>query len=120
MSTGGLGRVTVNSGRSRSLGAEVALRAYLTDQLSADLAYGFTHARFRNEASTFVPFVPRNTFSVGATQRWPMPAGCWLDALSLHADYSGAGRIYWNEQNTAWQDFNGQDRKSTRLNSSHL
>lgn len=107
MSAGGLGRVTVNSGRSRSLGAEVSLRASLTDNLSAYASYGFTHAKFRDDdRDTFVPFVPRHTFSVGATQQWSV-RGHWLDGIALHVDYSGAGRIYWTEANTAWQDFVG-------------
>lgn len=107
MSAGGLGRVTVNSGRSRSLGAEVSLRASLTDNLSAYANYGFTHAKFRDDdRDTFVPFVPRHTFSVGATQHWSV-RGHWLDGIALHVDYSGAGRIYWTEANTVWQDFVG-------------
>lgn len=107
MSAGGLGRVTVNSGRSRSLGAEVSLRASLTDNLSAYASYGFTHAKFRDDdRDTFVPFVPRHTFSVGATQQWSV-RGHWLDGIALHVDYSGAGRIYWTEANTVWQDFVG-------------
>lgn len=107
MSAGGLGRVTVNSGRSRSLGAEVSLRASLTDNLSAYANYGFTHAKFRDDdRDTFVPFVPRHTFSVGATQQWSV-RGHWLDGIALHVDYSGAGRIYWTEANTVWQDFVG-------------
>lgn len=122
MSAGGLGRVTVNTGRSRSLGAELSLRAQLTDGLSCTLCYGLTHARFLQptddadstapladaDGTTFVPFVPRHTLAAGITQRWPMPVGCWLDAVSLHADGHAAGRIYWNEQNTASQGFAGQ------------
>ena len=107
MSAGGLGRVTVNSGRSRSLGAEASLRASLTDHLTAYASYGFTRAKFcDDDRNTFVPFVPRHTFSVGATQRWTVQKG-WLDVVSLHADYRGAGRIYWTESNTAWQNFAG-------------
>ena len=107
MSAGGLGRVTVNSGKSRSLGAEAAVRAQLTDGLSVDVAWGYTRAKFRGDAETYVPFVPRHTFSAGATQRWNLPASCWIDAVSIHADYRGAGRIYWNQENTAYQDFAG-------------
>ena len=107
MAPGGLGRVTVNSGRSRSLGAEVSMRASLSDNLSAYACYGFTRSKFRDDdRDTFVPFVPRHTFSVGATQQWPVRRG-WLDAIALHADYRGAGRVYWTEANTAWQDFVG-------------
>ena len=108
MTDGGLGRVTVNSGKSRSLGTEVSLRAIVTDGLSLDAAYGFTHAKFRDEdRNTFVPFVPRHTLSVGATQQWDLPISAWLDAVKLHADYRGAGRIYWTEVNNAWQNFAG-------------
>ncbi len=107
MSAGGLGRVTVNSGKSRSIGAEAAIRAQLTDQLNICLSYGFTQAKFRNDNTNFVPFVPQHTLHVGATQRWPLAAGRWLDAICLHANYCGAGRIYWNEQNTAHQNFAG-------------
>ena len=107
MSAGGLGRVTVNSGRSRSLGAEAALRAALTDHLALHASYGYTEARFRNDGQdTFVPFIPRHTFSVGATQEWPL-SGTAGDYLTLHANYRGAGRIYWTESNNAWQDFAG-------------
>jgi outer membrane receptor protein involved in Fe transport len=108
MTAGGLGRIIENSGKSRSAGLEASLRAMLTDDLSLDAAYGFTHAKFRNdEQHTFVPFVPRHTFSVGATQQWTLNAGAWLDTVSLHADYRGAGRIYWTEDNNAWQNFAG-------------
>ena len=108
MSAGGLGRVTVNSGKSRSIGAEVSLRTQLTDQLNVSLSYGFTQAKFRNDNTDYVPFVPQHTFHVGATQRWPLASRYWLDAVSIHANYCGAGRIYWNEQNTTYQNFAGQ------------
>lgn len=105
MSEGGLGRVTVNTGRSRSIGAEAAVSAQLTDRLSLQTAYGFTDARFRGERDDFVPFIPRHTFSVGATQE--IPIGGTDDVISLHADYRGAGRIYWTEGGDAWQNFAG-------------
>ena len=108
MSEGGLGRVTVNSGKSRSLGGEVALHARIGDNISLQTAYGYTYARFHddNQLSTFVPFIPRNTFSIGATKEWPL-TGTADDFITLHADYHGAGRIYWTEDNHAWQDFMG-------------
>lgn len=110
MSAGGLGRVTVNSGKSRSLGGEVSLRAQLTDGLSAYTSYGYTRAKFRNsgdQGENFVPFVPRHTLTAGASQRWALHHS-WLDAISLHADYHAAGRIYWTESNTIRQRFAGR------------
>ena len=105
MTEGGLGRVTVNSGKSRSVGAEASFNAHLTDRLSLQAAYGFTDARFRGDRDGYVPFIPRHTFSVGATQEIPLDAEG--DVISLHADYRAAGRIYWTEAGDAWQNFAG-------------
>ncbi|MCR5179816.1 MAG: TonB-dependent receptor [Bacteroidaceae bacterium] len=110
MTEGGLGRITVNSGKSRSLGAELSMRTQWTDQLSTYLSYGFSHSKFTeggDAGKTFVPFVPRHTMAAGITQRWPLQVS-WADALSLHLDYCGAGRIYWTEANDAWQNFAGR------------
>ena len=116
MSAGGLGRVTVNSGRSRSIGAELTLRVRPTDGLDLQAAYGLTDARFLDDEvvngsqlndKAYVPFVPRHTLSVGATQTWSLAASRWMEALVLHADYRGAGRVYWNEANSASQAFAG-------------
>lgn len=113
MSSGGLGRVTINSGKSRSFGGEASVRCLVTNQLQVSVAYGFTRARFRNPStlashpSTYVPFVPRHTLSVGATQTWPVRRP-HLSSVVLHANYRGAGRIYWTETNDASQAFAGQ------------
>lgn len=104
MSSGGLGRVTVNSGRSHSVGGELSLRWHITDDLLVNTSYGYTHATFTDGG--YVPFVPRHTFMAGATQRWNL-RGRWLDAITLHGDYHGAGRIYWTESNNVWQNFAG-------------
>ena len=116
MSAGGLGRVTVNSGKSRSYGAELSLNYLPTDQLQLTAAYGYTHARFRNSKlstlnsqllTSHVPFVPAHTLSVGATQTWPVRR-THLSAIRLHADYHGAGPIYWTDQSDIHQPFAGQ------------
>ena len=116
MSEGGMGRVTVNSGRSRSLGAEISLRAQFTEGLSAYTSYGYTRAKFRNgsDGQTFVPFIPRNTLAAGITQRWNLHHS-WPDAISLHADYRAAGRVFWTESNNAWEDWAGQAAVSLSL-----
>ena len=40
----GLGRITVNAGKSRSIGGELALKAQITDAFSLNGNYGYTHA----------------------------------------------------------------------------
>ncbi len=110
MSAGGLGRITVNNGRSRSIGGELSLRTRPAEGLTLHVAYGYTNARFRSAGRKCVPFVPRNTLSAGVTQEWTVGRGGrrWVDAVRLHAGYRGAGRIYWTEANNAWQDFAGE------------
>ena len=50
-SENGFGRMTVNAGKSRSIGAEAALRTQITDAFSVHGAYGLTHATFRDYQS---------------------------------------------------------------------
>ncbi|MCR4995364.1 MAG: TonB-dependent receptor [Bacteroidales bacterium] len=112
MSAGGLGRVTANTGRSHSLGAEASLLWHVTDDLQLNAAYGFTRAKFRDGG--YVPFVPRHTFAASAMQTWRL-VGKWLDEVALQAAYHGAGRICWTESNNVWQNFAGKFNASLRL-----
>ena len=107
MSTNGLGRLTVNSGRSRSRGVEVSANSQPTNRLRCTLSYGYLYARLRHTADQPVPFVPEHTLSVGATQTWPL-SHPRLTAILLHADYQGCGRLYWSDTSLAKQDFAGQ------------
>ncbi len=125
----GLGRMIVNAGKSRSIGAEASVRTNLTDAFSINLNYGYTYATFTdyttNEKTSnpaykdkgglkdvsydgnYVPFVPKHTFSLGGQYIFRLSNRYWLDEVQLNADYTGAGRIYWTEQNTASQPFYG-------------
>lgn len=105
MADSGLGRVTVNSGSSRSKGFEASLNGQIAGGLSAHASYGYTHAKFKDERDSFVPFTPRNTVSAGALYSW-FTRG-WLDRVNLGADWHGQGKIYWTEDNSASQDFYG-------------
>ena len=123
----GLGRVTVNAGKSRSIGGELALKAQITDVFSLNGNYGYTHATFTdyvvsdevNYNGNYVPFVPEHTFTVGGQYIFRMKSGAWLDNIIVNANYKGAGRIYWTEQNNAYQDLygtlNGRIRVTDRL-----
>ncbi len=107
-------RMTENAGRSESFGLEAAVRAKITDNLNANLAYGYTHATFKKYisdkgddfAGNFVPLVPRNTFSAGAdyTLRTNLS---YLDNIVFRAQYSGLGKTYLTEANIVSQDFYG-------------
>lgn len=111
----GLGRITVNAGKSRSIGGELALKAQITDAFSINGNYGYTRATFTdyvvsdevNYNGNYVPFVPEHTFTVGGQYIFRMKSGSWLDNIMLNANYKGAGRIYWTEQNNAYQNLYG-------------
>lgn len=115
----GLGRETVNAGESRSLGAELAVSGAVTTDFSLTASYGYTYATFREYTTTnsrgeavsygghYVPFVPKHTLSLGGQYLFRLRPGRWLDGVQLNANYTGAGRIYWTEQNDVSQSFYG-------------
>lgn len=119
----GMGRITVNAGKSRSMGGEAALRAQLTDAFSLHGNYGYTYATFtdyltndENEQGErvevdykghYVPFVPKHTFTVGGQYLFRLRRGSLFDNITLSADYRAAGRIYWTEANNASQALYG-------------
>ena len=121
-SENGLGRITVNAGKSRSAGAELSLAANVTDAFSLQANYGFTHATFteyKTNAQTknglkeidysgnFVPFVPQHTFNIGGQYLFEMSPNCWLEGIRLNVNYNGAAQIHWNEANSAQEKFYG-------------
>ena len=131
----GMGRLTVNAGKSHSYGAEVSLRANLTDQFSMNASYGYTYATFtdyisnetvrgdKGQLSTvdvsyngkYVPFVPKHTMNIGGQYIFLIQPGHLLDKVQLNANYTGTGRIYWTEKNDVSQAFYGTLNGSVTL-----
>lgn len=105
----GLGRETVNAGKSRSWGGEASVKAQITDDLSLSGNYGYTYATFTNGdyEGKYVPFVPKHTFCVGGQYIFRFSRSKWLDNITLNAHYRAAGRIYWTEENNASQALYG-------------
>lgn len=111
MSETGLGRTIINAGKSRSVGMEMALRAHPVSQLSIGAAYGLTSATFRKYEvyddvnkvdvdckGNKVPFVPSSTLNVDAAYTINIKSDI-LRSVTLGADYSYIGKIYWDELN---------------------
>ena len=113
------GRMMVNAGKSQSLGFEVALRGVaLANKLRWSANYSFTHATFRNyqngETSykgKRVPFVPAHSFALTTDYRLFGASGNSstilpsLSSLTIGADLTGRGKIYWEETNQYAQKF---------------
>ena len=112
MAESGLGRITVNAGESESYGVEANLMASLNRHLQLNASYGYTHATFvkynagENEdySGNYVPFVPMHTLNVGGSYAFFFKDS-WAQSLTLGANVTGAGKIYWTEANNASQDF---------------
>ena len=108
----GLGRITINAGESESYGVEANLVASLNRHLQLNASYGYTEATFvkynagENEdySGNYVPFVPRHTINIGGSYSFFFNHG-WAQNLTLGANVTGAGKIYWTEANNASQDF---------------
>ncbi|GAB1358956.1 TonB-dependent receptor [Porphyromonadaceae bacterium] len=117
----GFGRMARNAGRSRSMGAEFTLDARVTSKFWANFAYGYTNAKFteytngknpgdpayRDYADHYVPLAPQHTLSFAGNYTIETPDCSFIDRINLWAQYTGNGRIYWNEENNRYQDFYG-------------
>ncbi len=111
-SQNGYGRMMVNAGHSQSCGTEVSLQGRPNRHLAFIANYGYTHSVFRDYdggnnmdfSGNYVPFVPQHTGSLDGSYTFFF-LHPWLRTISLGATYSGAGRIYWTENNSASQDF---------------
>lgn len=110
----GLGNRINNAGKSTSKGIEASLQAKLLRNFNLQISYGFTHATFKeynktdkiSYAGNYLPYVPSHTFSAYGDYTIDMHSS-FLRHLILSAQYTGAGRIYWNEANSASQSYYG-------------
>lgn len=108
----GLGRITVNAGESESYGVEANLVTSLNKNLQLNASYGYTEATFvkynagkdEDYSGNYVPFVPRHTMNIGGSYSFYFN-NSWAKSLTLGANATGAGKIYWTEANNASQDF---------------
>ena len=104
------GRIMTNAGRTRSFGAELSATWRPSYDLCITTSYGHTNATFRkydNGRENFrgkrVPYAPANTFFISAD--WRMPFSFAGISPRICASAKGAGKIWWNEANTAVQNF---------------
>ena len=105
------GRMMSNAGKSRSRGVELSATWDVTDNLMLSANYGYTQAKFeefndgKNDYSgNYLPYAPQHTSSLMASYCIPVNAS-WLDDITLNASWQGAGKIYWNEENSLQQKF---------------
>ncbi|MGE5318132.1 MAG: TonB-dependent receptor [Chloroflexota bacterium] len=108
----GQGSMLKNAGRSVSKGVEIELVARPCNNFSLYTSYGFTEAKFaeyqRSAEISFngnhIPYAPENTLQIGADASLNVNM-LGVEKITLFANYQGQGKIYWNEENTASQDY---------------
>lgn len=105
------GRMMSNAGKSRSRGVEASLQWRTRWGLSVMGAYGYTQAKFEeyndgiaDYSGNYLPYAPQHTASASVAYNIAINSKI-LDDITLGINYRGAGRIYWNEQNTLPQDY---------------
>jgi iron complex outermembrane recepter protein len=116
----GFGRMMVNAGKSRTLGAELSLRgAALDNRLDWQVSYALTNTVFREYTDSVkvngklelkdyrnkrVPYVPLQTLGAAANYRISVKNSC-LHSLVIGASTTAMGNIYWDEDNSYSQNF---------------
>jgi len=115
----GAGRMTTNAGKADSKGFELGIKGRPCKGFYLFANYGLAVAKFKDYKTTdssqneidysgnYIPFAPRQTFSIGGSTTYELKNRSILDKITLDADFSGAGRIYWKESNDLSQGFYG-------------
>ena len=108
------GRMMANVGRSKSIGAEATL-SYGYKGLSLSAAYGYTDAHFtsyddgNNDFSgNHIPYSPEHTLNFRVGYIFPLTNSSIVRNISMNADCSGIGRIWWDEANQFAEPFVAQ------------
>ncbi|WP_283685643.1 TonB-dependent receptor [Dysgonomonas sp. Marseille-Q5470] len=110
----GQGFLTRNAGKSESKGFELTTQINPSRNLNFQIAYGYTHAKYKeykesetvNYNNNYLLMVPKYTLAISANYTIDTNLR-WLDNVVLNAQYTGVGKLYWNDANDVEQPFYG-------------
>ena len=107
------GFILRNAGKTESKGLEFTTQVNPLKNLNFQLSYGYTKATFRDYEKgdiiyngNYLPMIPRNTLSIASNYTIPVNAK-WLDNITFNAQYTGVGKIYWEDENEVSQSYYG-------------
>ncbi|MDL2223722.1 TonB-dependent receptor [Bacteroidales bacterium OttesenSCG-928-M06] len=120
----GQGRILKNAGKARSIGFDISLSTFITNELSFSANWGFTQATFQDYkvkekdgdnselieidySGNHIPFAPQNTLSFSGVFNKALSNNQWIDRFHIQAQYNVAGKIYWTEKNDIYQNLYG-------------
>ncbi len=110
----GYGSRLTNAGETESKGIELSLQAEPLNGYNVSINYGYTHATFKSYivdeqedyTGNFLPFIPKNTLSFQLNKIFYLKNNI-IDNIKVNLLYKGLGKLYFNEDNTASEDFYG-------------
>jgi outer membrane receptor protein involved in Fe transport len=110
----GQGSMLTNAGKSISKGMEIELIAQVNGNFRSQLSYGYTDAYFvkyeKTETVNFngnkIPYIPNHTFNIGGTYSFRL-SNALVKRIDFDLNYQGIGKHFWNEENSAYQDYYG-------------
>ncbi|MBK5722395.1 TonB-dependent receptor [Dysgonomonas sp. Marseille-P4677] len=115
--TGGKGFIIKNAGKSVSKGVELSAQINPLKNLNFQISYGYTSAKYKDYKdyndltgvatsydNHYLPMVPRHTAALSANYTLGINKA-WLDNIVLNAQYTGAGKIYWADNNDITQKY---------------
>ncbi|MCI6670953.1 MAG: TonB-dependent receptor [Prevotella sp.] len=107
----GKGTMLTNAGHTSSKGMEFSLIYRPFKNMEWSLAYGYTKAKYldyrknakEDYTDRLLPMVPNHTLALNGLYTFrPIQ---WFDKITLSAGMKGLGRIYWADDNQAFQNF---------------
>lgn len=110
----GQGSMLKNAGQSLSKGFEAEIITKPFSHFTFYTSYGYANAKFVeyqrtadvNFKGNYIPYAPGNTVQVGVDYSLAIKK-YHLEKVVFFANYQGQGNIYWNEDNSASQDYYG-------------
>ncbi len=108
----GRGSYLDNAGLSENKGFEISFKNREIKGFQAIISYGYTHSRIikyeedsvTNYNNQFTPYIPRNTLAIQLNQSVELNNFSMLDKLKINATFQQQGKIYWNLDNSYYED----------------
>lgn len=110
----GRGSMLKNAGRSESKGMEAELSIRPNKILETTINTGYTEATFleyqKNDSTdlsgNYLPYAPRVTLYAGQNIHIPINNNL-LDKAQININYQGTGKLFWDDENSASQEYYG-------------